>query len=310
MATELEKRLVCALEALAGQQRPPTDAKATIYKEIEHIKEFGGEPNELTQFIQIVDTAIEDADEDSEDILWQAIFKTKVTGRAKDLLLNNTRTKWEEAKTLLKQHFRPTCSHRSITRRIENLKVSCIQDLCFKLENIISEINIFANFEENSKSAKDTLYCLVIAKIKDMAVGNLSREIRAKYCIHEIKNILYSYIGCDENISSEYVYQGKKSQNHKKHDIYKHSPNSHPNSHQILHQNPHFSNQHNHLGTGLGQPYQNPPNTSSSNFRRNIFNPSGQFRNAHQHPKPMDIDNISNRGTIEEINNIETVFLN
>lgn len=144
-----------------------------------------------------------------------------------------------------------------------------------------------------------------------MAVGNLSREIRAKYCIHEIKNILYSYICCNENISSEYIYIMVKNHRITKNTI---STNTLPTH--ILAPTKYYTKTHifqiniTIWALALGNHTKTPPNTSSSNFCSNIFNPSGQFRNAHQDPKPMDIDNISNRGTIEEINNIETVFLN
>lgn len=172
----MEERLVAALEALAGQQRVAQNPFVLTLKEIAHVKEFDGDKKQLTQFLQVVDALMTGQDQQRKAELWQAIYNTKITGKAKELLLHNETARWEDAIHLLKQHFRPTCNHREITRKIGNLKVSSVQDLCYKIENILADINILATYEVNSVQVKQMLYHTLISKIKHISIGNLSRK--------------------------------------------------------------------------------------------------------------------------------------
>lgn len=154
MDAALVQRLTVALEALAAS-RPIECRAVALIKEINHIKEYDGSRNTLTQFINVVTNQLDDVDEQKKKDLWQLIYNTKIVGRAKELLLHNNPETWEQARNLLKQHFRPIINHKDITRRIVTLKVSSIFDLNCKVENLIQEINSFSTYEDNIKQTKD-----------------------------------------------------------------------------------------------------------------------------------------------------------
>lgn len=217
MEREVMERMSAALEALvalhAGNQNNnirPSRA-VILMKEIAYIKEFNGDKNQLTQFINVVGTHLSAVDNAYRAELWQAIYNSKITGKAKELLLNNPPQSWDEAKNLFKQHFRPACNYKDISRRISNLRVSSIDDLNCKLELIIQEINTFSTYETNAVESKKTFYTLLINRIKQLTSGNLSREIKDKFDLHEIKAILYTYIGYDyHNLDKDFMTHDRR----------------------------------------------------------------------------------------------------
>lgn len=263
-----EERLTNALEQLVLLQSENRNS----FQEISYISEYGGEPHRLTHFVSIVDTFLRSFEEQRRTEKWRLIYNTKIVGRAKELLLNNQVTSWDEAKVLLTQHFRPLVNTKDISRKISNIKVSSIAEFCIKIEQILGDINSFALFESNGPEIKKLLEATLVTKIKDIACGSLARELRSEHCIHSIKRILYTYVGFDENI--EKTYPHPKSKPHPPH--------------------PRNSNE----------------NNGSNRFRNSnpqLFNPSGQFRNARQNPQPMEVDTIERD---EANNNIEKFFLN
>lgn len=288
MAT-VEERLTSVVEQLVLLQTQ-NQANALI-RDISYIPEYGGEPNRLTHFLSVVDTHLKNVSQEKHDDTFKAIYNVKIVGRAKELLLNNAVTTWDQAKLLLTQHFRPLYNNKDIARKIYSIKVSTIAELCIQIENILSDINSFTMFEPNRNSLRSVLEATLVTKIKDIVCGNLARDLRAECDIHCIKNILYTYVGFDENL--------EKSLNK--------NPNFHPHPKpKPQNQNPpNFRETHNQNGSNrFRNPFQ-----QSDRFRNNrqTFNPSGQFRNAPQNPQPMDVDLLE---TQEANNNIDQVFLN
>lgn len=140
--------------------------------------------------------------------------------KAKELLLTNAITTWEEAKNLLTLAFRPTIDQKEITRKINNLRVSSVLDLINKIEYILADIHTVIMYENNKDSVKSLLYSLVVNKVKELSLGNLAREIRDEYDFHKIKKILYSYVGFDQgnlytDRSSNREYQNSKPKERK-----------------------------------------------------------------------------------------------
>lgn len=318
MDAALVQRLTVALEALAAS-RPIECRAVALIKEINHIKEYDGSRNTLTQFINVVTNQLDDVDEQKKKDLWQLIYNTKIVGRAKELLLHNNPETWEQARNLLKQHFRPIINHKDITRRIVTLKVSSIFDLNCKVENLIQEINSFSTYEENIKQTKDSLYSLLVHQIKQIVSGNLSREIRNEFNLHKIKEIMYSYVGYDHpNLDKDFITFDKRHVPNKS----RHQNNHSNNPQRQNYHSPFQNNNHNHSN--------NNPRPNSDQFRRDrfpqhnnrpnsgqitrpMFNPSGQTRNARQYPEPMEIGHVVHQNPPEdvrdeEINNIDPEF--
>lgn len=316
MDAELATRLTAALEALAQATRPTQSRATTLMKEISYIKEFDGQRSHLTQFINLVNNHLGAInDEPTRAELWQLIYNIKITGRAKELLLNNSVQNWQQAESLLKQHFRPTANYKDIAKRINSLRVSSIFDLNYKLENIIQEINTFATYELNSVQTKNSLYTLVISQIKQIVTGNLSREIKDLFDLHQIKDVLYSYVGYDHhNIDRDFLIHDKKHVPHTKHKTNEHQKqnlhhipqNSNPN-------NQNRSNSHQFRHNTNYSPQNQNWRSSSGQVRQQVFNPSGQIRNSFQRPEPMEIGQVAHGESVdeervEEIHNIDPTF--
>lgn len=315
MDATLAQRLTAALEALAIATRPTQCRAVALMKEINHIKEFDGTRSNLTQFLNTVSNQLDDVDEQKKKDLWQLIYNNKIVGRAKELLLHNHPENWEQAKVLLKQHFRPIISYKDVTRRIVSLKVSSIFELNCKIESLIQEINSFATYENNVSQTRNSLYCLLIHQIKQMVSGNLSREIKDEFDLHKIKDILYSYVGYDHpNLDKKFLSVDKRPNNSRNSTETKHpnntpnnnfSNNHHQNHRQLLNNN-HPNRRNNYQQTNSDQfrrnqyPQQNyRPN--SDQIRQPVFNPSGQIRNARQQPEPMEIGNLTHNDPPEDI---------
>lgn len=308
-------RLVQAMEALAARNQQPIQAQSRtvqILKEISYIREFEGDNATLTQFINVVGNHISAVKEAERPELWQAIYNVKITGRAKELLLHNRPTTWEQARDLLKQHFRPSINYKDIARRITYLKVSSIADLNVKIEELIQNVNAFATYENNQREAKDTFYILIVNRIKQLAIGNLSRDIKDIYDIHKIKEVLYTYIGYDEgNIDRDFrtsrQYSNVNTSQHTQtnYNYRRQNPQlNRPGSAQIGRQNNdriRQSGQYRHNNNNY-----NNNNRNNQNVGYQTFNPSGQIRNSVQYPTPMSIGQISNQN--EEVHNIEPEF--
>lgn len=275
----LDERLTTVVEQLVKLQTE--NRNQSISKEISYITEYGGEPHRLTHFLSIVETHLAKTDEGRRTEIWQNIYNIKVVGRAKELLLNNSVTTWDEAKNLLTQHFRPLFNAKDITRKINNMKVSSIMELCIKIEQILGDIYSFSLYEINSPEVRKLLESTLIVKIKDTICGSLARDLRSEHDIHNIKKILYTYVGFDENIEKSY---------------------SNPKPRNPIHQSrERFDN------NGSNRFKQPPEKSDRYRNNRQVFNPSGQFRNALQNPQPMEIDTIEKT---ESNNNIDQVFLN
>lgn len=338
MEREVMERMSAALEALvalhAGNQNNnirPSRA-VILMKEIAYIKEFNGDKNQLTQFINVVGTHLSAVDNAYRAELWQAIYNSKITGKAKELLLNNPPQSWDEAKNLFKQHFRPACNYKDISRRISNLRVSSIDDLNCKLELIIQEINTFSTYETNAVESKKTFYTLLINRIKQLTSGNLSREIKDKFDLHEIKAILYTYIGYDyHNLDKDFMTHDRRpTQNTKPsrsdNNFSSRNPqNKDSQNNYYSNQNQrHYNNNSHHRGGSdqyrhnyYSQPGRSGQHRNSGNFRQPAFNPSGQFRNAYRQPEPMEIGQVAHNNLRdreqanirnEEVHNIEPEF--
>lgn len=314
MAT-IEERLTAALEQIAvltarnNTQQP--------HQEIAYIPEFNGDPNKLTHFISIVDTHLGNTDQNRKAIIWSAINNLKISGRAKELILNNDVTSWDAAKLLFAQHFRPLLNLKDITRKINLFKVGSIAELCSRLEQIIGEINKFVLYETNKESARQLLYNTLILKIKDLVTGSLARELKNVYDLNIMKQILYTYVGFDENLDRSF-HQPKPHNPNKPKPTPTQNPSYQPdNSDRIRN----YSQNHPHQTNNLGR--YRTFNSGSDRFRsrennygrfrspnrNNNFNPSGQLRNSAQNPQPMEVDQIQQ---VEETNNNieEQVFLN
>lgn len=337
MDQETLNSLVEAIQALAV--RPHEQSRTVrILKEIAYIPEFGGQSEKLTQFINVVENHISATRIEERPEIWQAIYNTKVTGRAKELLIHNISTTWEAAKNLLKQHFRPTISYKEIANKITYLKVSSILDLNNKIEFLIQDINTFATYENNPREVKSNLYVLISNKVKQLAIGNLSRDIRDIYDIHKIKEILYSFVGYDEgNIQTDFKtnrqfdQRNNYSRTQNRSNDYRNTSrqnNSQLNSNssgqlntsgQNRHSNP-FRQQTNSYQPNSYSPeqfrntsgqYRNG-NLSRQNNTQPVFNPSGQIRNAVQNPTPMSVNQTQNEQIAmreEEIHNVDQFFL-
>lgn len=331
MDAALALRLTTALEALATTVQPAESRAVALLKEINYIKEFDGNRHNLTQFLNVVSNQLDNVTEQRKKDLWQLIYNTKIVGRAKELLLHNNPGTWEEAKELLKQHFRPIVNYKDVTRRIVSLKVSSIFDLNHKIENIIQEINTFAIYENNVIQTRDSLYSLLVHQIKQIVSGNLSREIKDEFNLNKIKEILYTYVGYDHpNLDKNFMtFDKRQVQNHKPHDKNqtKHSNNLPNNNHSNNHTNnnnqrqnhnfPYRNNNPNQFhNSGPPRRYQYPQQNNRPNsgqIRQPVFNPSGQIRNAHQQPEPMDIEHVAYQDPLEdtqdeEVHNIDPEF--
>lgn len=340
MNQQLTERLTAALEALAIANNSQKPSRASIIlREIAYIKEFDGDKNQLTQFIDTVGTHLSDiTDVNTKREIWTGIYNNKITGRAKELLLNNNPTGWEEAKNLLKQYFRPACSYKEISRKISCIKVSSIYDLNFKIESLVKEINSFSTYEKDQKETKNTFYTLLINRIKQIVAGNLSREIKDMHDLHQIKEILYSYVGYDnQNLDREFTIQDRRNVPNTRQDS-----NFSPRNFNNVQNNYRYNNrQHSFVRPDSGNYRQNytqqnsfrPQNQTSGQYRQNfaqnnfrtgqnqssgqfrqpVFNISGQFRNATQQLEPMEVGQISHLGQAEEtqyeeVHNIEPKF--
>lgn len=270
-------RLTTAVELLVSLQNRSANE---IYRQINHIPEFSGEPKHLTHFVTIVDSHLRSTQQDQQQNHWNAIFNCKIVGRAKELLLNNMTNDWAAAKLLLVQHFRPLFNLKDITKKINSLKVGSVVELCNKIELLLGDINSFVLYEEDRENLKNMLQFTLVLRIKELVTGNLAITIRAENNLHRIKQILYQYIGFDDNIDHR---TPKPFQNPFK-------PKSPSNER--------FQNNN-----------SNPIQNSFTNNQKKMFNPSGQVRNSWQKPQPMDVDNIQK---VEEANNNieDQVFLN
>lgn len=300
----IEERLTAVLEEVvalqtASRQMPP-------HKEIAYIPEFCGEPQKLTQFLSIVETHMEATAAERKPLIWTNIRNLRIGGKAKELILNNNVTTWEATKQLFTQHFRPIINLKEIIRRINGLKVSSILELCHRLENLVSEINSYAVYEADRNSVKNMLYQTLLVKIKELATGSLARDLKSIFDIHQTKEILFTYIGFDDNLEHRnYQHHPKPNPPKPKTNPPFQSGNSldrQPN-HRFGNDRPQRSYSDRFNQNSSYQDRSKPPN----NYSR-TFNPSGQFRNAVQNPQPMDVDNIHKE---ESNNNIEDqVFLN
>lgn len=315
MDAALAARLTAAIEALAAASRPQQSRATTLLKEISYIKEFDGNRSHLTQFLNVVSNHLDAIEEDAQkQELWQLIFNCKVTGKAKELLLNNPHENWQQAKELLKQHFRPSANYKDIARKISGLRVSSIFDLNCKIENIIQDINTFATYETNCRETKESFYILLVNQIKQIVTGNLSREIKDLFDIHKIKEILYSYVGYDHhNLDKDFLTNDRRQNPHPKHRINvqqntftnNNPQNNYPNNRNRPNSNQFRQNTH--------SPQQQNFRSNSGQFRQPIFNPSGQIRNAFQRPEPMEIGQVVHGESeepeiTEEVHNIEPAF--
>ena len=330
---EILNRLTTILETLTTAPQPSRQSRIVyLNKEIQHIPTFAGESGDLSQFIASVQTHLDGLREPLRSETWQTIYNSKIIGKAKELLLNNRPDGWEATQKLLKQHFRPVCSYKEISRKIGNLKVSSIQELNEKIESLTQEINQFIVYEENPTEAKQTFYTLLTNKIKQVVSGNLSREIKELYSLHQIKEILYSYVGYDHNnLDREFLSQDRRIQNSNQksrnnwketnHNPFRQNNNNFNSNHNPFRQNnnnfnSNFSRQYNNnfrennnnFNHSYNRQNYNGPSTSGQHRGNNqpIFNPSGQIRNSTQNPIPMSVDQTESR---EETNNLE-FFLN
>lgn len=317
MDADLLQRLTTALESLTINHRTTESRAVALMKEIAYIKEFDGSRNHLTQFINVVSNHLEGVSGQARKDLWQLIYNSKIVGRAKELLLHNNPESWEQARDLLKQHFRPVINYKEITRKITSLRVSSIFDLNNKIEGIIQDINSFSTYETNPCQTKDSLYSLLTCQIKQIVSGNLSRDIRNEFNIHKIKGILYSYVGYDyPNIDKDFLIGYRKEK--PKYNTFPKQINSPPiekffspnnikpnhfnnNQRANSHQSRNYNNSH----------FNNRPNSGQNRLPN--FNPSGQIRNAYQRPEAMDIDHLTHRDPPqitqnEEVHNIDPEF--
>lgn len=301
MEAALVERLTAALEALATTSRPVESRAVALLKEINHIKEYDGSRNGLTQFINVVSNQLDVVDDQRKKDLWQLIYNTKIVGRAKELLLHNRPETWEQARDLLKQHFRPIINHKDVTRKIVSLRVSSIFDLNCKVESLIQEINSFATYENNVNQTRESLYSLLITQIKQIVSGNLSREIKDEFNLHKIKEILYTYVGYDHpNLDKSYLTMDRRQvQNNRPRN--NHDPNNH---HQKSNHN-HFNHRPNSDQFRRDRYAQQNNRPRSDQIRQPVFNPSGQIRNARQHPEPMDVGQVVHQNHLEEIRDEE-----
>lgn len=303
----IEERLTAALEQIAAFQI----SSQNPYTEIKHIPEFDGNCKTLTQFLSIVETHLEGVAANRKTSVWNAIYNIKVTGKAKELILNNAVTTWEAAKILLTQHFRPILNIKDIIRKINLIKVNTISELCSKIENLICEINSYSVYEENKEQIKTMLYQTLISKVKELVTSNLSREIKNVFDIHMLKQILYTYIGFDDNLDLRNYHTNKQPK--PKPTTSQSSP--HSSSQAVSNNSDRHRNYQNDNGS---ERFRNNRNDSNrfrnqpphfNNYRNNqSFNPSGQFRNASQNPQPMEVDHIQREETNNNIE--EQVFLN
>lgn len=292
----IEERLTTVLEAVVALQN--TTRQIPPQKEVSYIPEFTGDPKQLTQFLSIVDTHLGETPANRKPSVWTSIRNLKISGKAKELLLNNTVTTWEEAKQLFTQHFRPTINLKDVIRKINGLKVSSILELHNKVEFLIGEINSYSVYETNRNDVKNMLYQTLIVKIKELATGNLARELKSVFDLHQTKEILFTYIGFDDNIENRYNPHNPKP------NIPKHKPNPsvQPFNSSDQQRNPHHNSERFRQHPSHFERFRNTSNQNRP------FNPSGQFRNATQNPQPMEIDNIHQEETNNNIE--EQVFLN
>lgn len=312
MDAELTARLTAALEALANANRPSQSRASILIKEISYIKEFDGNKNHLTQFLNIVNNHLNSiTDETTKEEVWLLIYNCKIVGKAKELLINNHPQNWQEAENLLKQHFRPTTNYKDIARRINSLRVNSVADLNCKIEEITLEINTFSTYQTNSAQTRDCFYTLLINQIKQIVTGNLSREIKDMFNLHSIKDVLYSYIGYDHhNIDKDYLCHDKKQLPSKPKNPFT------PNHNTQNNYNNHHYNRHRPNSTQFGQNNNFPQQqfrTGSGQVRQQVFNPSGQIRNSFQRPEPMEIGQLAHGNPpeidkVEEVHNIDPAF--
>lgn len=338
MDNVLAQRLIAALENLANLQRP--NRAETIIKQIAYIKEFSGDRKQLTQFLTTVGGHLSAIDEESREEAWQVIYNIKITGAAKELLLNNRPENWESARNLLKQHFRPSTNYKDLSRRITQLKVCSISDLNSKIEYIIEEINTFATYESNTAETRQTFYALLVNRIKQIVSGNLSRDIRNLFDLHEVKEILYSYVGYDQdNLDRETLYQERKnynSQDYRKHHNKQDNRQKQSGNHGQYNSNFGRPNrvESNQYRSSSGHFWQDRQNSRLNNFRDSGFRSNNNPTQHRQHswnrsdqvrrspPKPMEIGTVTHRrsnqnrndpspgsnSVNEEVHNIEPEF--
>lgn len=199
------------------------------------------------------------------------------------------------------------------------------------MEKIIKVVNTFATYEIKSAETKNCFYTVLVDKIKQLVAGNLSRDIRDKFILHEIKEILYSYIGFDyNNLDRKFVVDDRRpTQNHKnnhRQDTSNPVQNNKSNNPNPNNQTKNSNNYKDNSGQYRQRSSETPQNNSGqhrqNNYRPNqnivqnrqpIFNSSGQFRNAQQNLQPMEVGQISYNDNVEEqineeVHNIEPEF--
>lgn len=289
-----------SLMAIVARMPQPSHG-SNVLREIQYLPENDGDSKSLMHFIVMVETHLQNTAGDHR-ATWNIIQQVKVKGRAMDLLIISGVATWEQAKELFKQHYRPIINSADLTKEISTMKVSSIYDLTDKLEYILSRVNTYVVFCENQEQEKLLYYNIIINKIREVTIGNLAREIRNLYDIHEIKTILYSYIGYDNgNIKINETNRTTSNQNNQ-------------------YRNPRYNSSNNRERR---QSYSSNPSGQrySGNFRQNDIRhqnyntgqrPSGNSQNhsthnRHNRPEPMDTNSIqTNQGVIQQdINSVE-----
>lgn len=314
----LMEQCLVALTNILNRQAQPPSLRNRIEKEIRHLPTFEGRPGTLPAFIITVDRVLTEYGQQQLEA-YNVIYNEKILGPAKNYLETEPPTTWEECKVKLKLQYKATKDQGRIVQDINSLKVSSISELLDKIRNIVDDIAECAIFSEHQIAITNNLSSVLVLKIKEIAAGALAAEIYDKYSLQEIRVTLNKFIGQDHyNIkfckTNQVINKPsfKQSVLRPNQDNYRQSNNQsgqHRQDFNYQNRNNHFRNQ-----AYRNFNYQNRSDQFRNQQPNRNFNRSDQFRNPqpsrnYNQVQPMDIDNISNRNDVNQLNEGE-FFIN
>lgn len=330
MAEEAHRNVMeqCMLALTSMANNSQTSQRTRIEREIQYLSPFDGEPGTLPAFMGAVDRILAEHPANQAEV-YNIIFNNKIRGAARNVLGVNQPANWETCKVHLKQHYKASKNQLQLTKEINNIQVSSIEDLEIKVKKIVEDITEFAAFEDNGDTMLEIFSGMLVQIIKGVAAGAFAFAIMRKTNLREIRAIINEFVGQDEgNLKSKFC----------KTNTTQFQQNFPPNSRYNSHYRPNF--QHNNQNRQNAQQYYNynnpqnnyqyqqthqntmgnrvpmSQNLSSNNFnqqnqvgnlpqntnpfKQRFNNNSGQSRRSHT-DQPMDVDNLTNGRNDEDI---------
>lgn len=275
--------------------------RSRIEKEIKYLPAFEGKAGTLPTFINSVERVLAEYGNQSPQV-YAVIYDEKILGPAKNYLATAPPATWEECKTKLKVHYKPTKDQGRIMQEVYTLKVSSINDLLDKIRILVDDIAECAIYSDYQNEVANQLSSILVLKIKEITAGALAAEIHNKFSLEEIRSIINKYLGQDfynlkfygHNVQTKTKPKLRLNSNEPRQGNFNNNPNN-------------FYQSRNNNSNNFNQSRTNNYNNHSGQGRRNFYdNNRSQGRNSHQHNnnnppqnnvnsqhQPMDVDTIS-----------------